>query len=73
MSKCIFSIPAKNDLKEINRFIASNNPQAARRLKDKIRQQCNILADFPNMGRNRDEVLPTLRSFPVNDYLIFYR
>jgi toxin ParE1/3/4 len=73
MSKCIFSILAKNDLKEINRFIATNNPKAARRLKDQIRQQCNILADFPNMGRKRDELLPTLCSFPVDDYLIFYR
>ena len=25
------------------------------------------------MGRRRDELLPTLRSFPVDDYLIFYR
>ena len=24
------------------------------------------------MGRRRDELLPTLRSFPVDDYLIFY-
>jgi toxin ParE1/3/4 len=25
------------------------------------------------MGRRRDELLPLLRSFPVDDYLIFYR
>lgn len=25
------------------------------------------------MGRRRDELLPSLRSFPVEDYLIFYR
>lgn len=25
------------------------------------------------MGRRRDELLPSLRSFPVDDYLIFYR
>lgn len=25
------------------------------------------------MGRRRDKLLPTLHSFPVDDYLIFYR
>jgi plasmid stabilization system protein ParE len=50
MRKCTFSVPARNDLKEINYFIANNNPEAARRLKDKIRQQCLLLAKFPNMG-----------------------
>ncbi|WGV26632.1 type II toxin-antitoxin system RelE/ParE family toxin [Halotia branconii] len=25
------------------------------------------------MGRRRDELAPNLRSFSVNDYLIFYR
>lgn len=72
MSKCTFSVPARNDLKAINRFIANNNPEAARRLKDKIRQQCLLLAKFPNMGCRRDELLTSLRSFPVDDYLIFY-
>lgn len=33
----------------------------------------DTLAQFPSMGRRRDELLPALRSFPVDDYLIFYR
>lgn len=73
MSRYRFTIPARADLKEITRFIARNNPHKARQFKDKIRQQCNLLAKFSNMGRRRDELSPSLRSFPVEDYLIFYR
>lgn len=73
MSGYRFTTPARVDLKEITRFIARNNPQKARQFKDKIRQQCNLLANFPKMGRRRDELSPSLRSFPVEDYLIFYR
>jgi len=25
------------------------------------------------MGKSREELLPLLRSFPIDDYLIFYR
>ncbi|XWK91565.1 MAG: type II toxin-antitoxin system RelE/ParE family toxin [Phormidium sp.] len=47
--------------------------QRRRRLKEAIKQQCKLLADFPNIGRNRDDLQPGLRSFPVDSYLIFYR
>lgn len=40
---------------------------------DTIGKKFEILANFPNMGRRRDELLTSLRSFPVDDYLIFYR
>ncbi|MCL1467972.1 type II toxin-antitoxin system RelE/ParE family toxin [Argonema galeatum] len=53
--------------------MASNNPQAARSLKERIKQQCKLLADFAEMGRNRDNFEPGLRSFPLEDYIIFYR
>jgi toxin ParE1/3/4 len=32
-----------------------------------------MLARTPRMGRVRDELAPGLRSFPIGDYLIFYR
>ncbi|MEH1965593.1 MAG: type II toxin-antitoxin system RelE/ParE family toxin [Nostoc sp.] len=31
------------------------------------------MADFPNMGQSFDTFVSGLRSFPVEDYLIFYR
>ena len=73
MSRYILSPEAGVDLKEINRYLTQNNPAAAGRLREKIKQQCKRLADFPNMGRRWDEINPPLRSFPVESYLIFYR
>ncbi|MCZ8025054.1 MAG: type II toxin-antitoxin system RelE/ParE family toxin [Microcystis sp. M53603_WE2] len=68
----IFSPSARLDLKQVNSYLAGKNPQAARILKEKIQQACKKLAKFPNLGRRRDELIPSLRSFPVEDYLIFY-
>ena len=73
MSRYVLTIPAKQDLKEINRYIIRYNPDVARRLNEKIKQQCKLLADFPNMGQSCDNFARGLRSFPVEDYLIFYR
>nr|WP_287765466.1 type II toxin-antitoxin system RelE/ParE family toxin [Microcystis sp. 49638_E5] len=68
----MFSPSARLDLKQVNSYLAGKNPQAARILKEKIQQACKKLAKFPNLGRRRDELIPSLRSFPVEDYLIFY-
>jgi len=73
MSRYVVTIPAKQDFKEINSYIARYNSTAARRFKERIKQHCKLLADFPEMGQNRDELEPGLRSFPVENYLIFYR
>lgn len=73
MNRCVVTGPAKQDLKEISGYIARFNRIAARRLQERIKHQCKQLAEFPNMGRNRDDVLSGLRSFPIEDYLIFYR
>lgn len=73
MARYFLTIPAKEDIKEITRYIAQFNPDAARRLTQAIKQQCKLLANFPNMGRNQDDFESGLQSFPVENYLIFYR
>ena len=73
MARYFFTIPAKQDTKEIVRYIAQFNPDSAKRLKEAIKQQCKFLADFPSMGRSREQLEVGLRSFLVEDYLIFYR
>ena len=55
MSRFIISPLAKQELKEINRYIARFNSNAARRLINRIKQQCKLLADFPEMGQKCDE------------------
>ncbi|MGF2040338.1 MAG: type II toxin-antitoxin system RelE/ParE family toxin [Nostoc sp. CmiVER01] len=71
---CRFTAPASRDIESIIDYVADNSSfDAAERLLKKINEKCSNLANFPNMGRKRNELLPLLRSFPVDDYLIFYR
>jgi toxin ParE1/3/4 len=73
MGRCRFTPQAKQDLKDINRFIALEHPNAAKRFVASVKQQCQTLSDFPEMGRLWQELTPPLRSFPIGNYLIFYR
>lgn len=63
---------ADEDIIELADYVASDSPDAAFRLIDRIFQKCQTLADNPRLGRRRDELLPGIRSFPVGNYLIFY-
>ncbi len=71
---CRFTSIASRDIESIIDYIAdSRDFDVAERFLEKINQRCRNLANFPNMGRSRDGILPSLRSFPVDGYLIFYR
>jgi len=64
---------AAQDLQDIHDYLFANNPDTADKFLDSITQKFEMLTNFPNIGRKRDELLTSLRSFPVDDYLIFYR
>ena len=67
---------ADADLDSIWHYIASKSGSfdTADRLIDSITRRFLLLASHPNVGRPRDEDLhPGLRSFPVGEYVIFYR
>ncbi|MCC5645749.1 type II toxin-antitoxin system RelE/ParE family toxin [Nostoc sp. CHAB 5824] len=64
---------AQADLLDIWNFIANDSFEKADRLLQKIDNQLKILASNPSMGRKRNSLAPNLRSFPVGNYLIFYR
>jgi toxin ParE1/3/4 len=71
---CRFTAPASRDIESIIDFVADNSSfDVAERLLNRINEKCKTLTDFPNMGRRRDELTPSVRSFPIDDYLIFYR
>jgi len=61
------------DLVTIATDLGAKDLVAADYLLDMIEQKCRLLAQFPEMGRKREEFAPTLRSFPVGSYVIFYR
>lgn len=60
------------DVDEIWGFIAHDSIDAAQNLVDEIERTVRKLADFPGIGRMRNELRNGLRSFPVGAYLIFY-
>ncbi len=63
---------AEQDLIDIWTYIAADNVMAADRLLDEIDSVCKLLSRAPMLGRARKELGPTLRSFSVGGYLIFY-
>jgi len=64
---------AEDDLAEIWAFIAIDNVRAAEQTVAKIRSASQLLSEFPGMGPQRPEIRRGLRSFPVGNYIIFYR
>jgi toxin ParE1/3/4 len=73
MSRYILSAAAKQDLKDIKNYIIRFNLGAAERFLDAFEEKCVLLADFPELGRSREELAPNLRSLPVDNQVIFYR
>lgn len=72
----IRSPQADSDLDGIWYYVASQsgNTQTADRLIDSITDRFFLIANYPNIGRRRDDDLrPGLRSFPVGEYIIIYR
>ena len=58
---------------EIARYIARRSLPAAYRFIDRVYEIGELLAGHPEMGRERDELAPSLRSFPVGPFVLFYR
>ena len=57
---------------DIWEYIARDNPGAADGFIDSIYHKCRLLAERPEIGKERPEIRQDIRSFPVGNYLIFY-
>lgn len=64
---------AEEDLIDIWRFIAEDDPLAADRLLDRIDNACSHLAENPQLGPARPDLRLELRYMIVARYLILYR
>ncbi|HEX2971955.1 MAG TPA: type II toxin-antitoxin system RelE/ParE family toxin [Tepidisphaeraceae bacterium] len=73
MKQVIRSPQASVDLWEIADLIARDSVDAALRFLDEVDDVLKRLADFPGLGRARDELHPGLRSLPAGRYVLFYR
>ena len=69
----VISDQATEDIIELWLYIANDSPQNADKFTDHIYQQCLLLCSSPEIGRERNELLPGLRSFPVKRYIVYYR
>ncbi len=76
MAKLRYLAQAKEDLIAIKRYIAneSGDIETARRFIKRLRIECQRLAELPGeLGRTRSELAENLRSFPLGNYVIFFR
>ncbi len=73
MANYHLTVRAEQDLREIGRYIAAENLQAATRLLDTFEQHFLLLAENKHFGRARPDIRPDLRYSVVKNYLIFYR
>ena len=66
---------AKGDLSDIWSYVAeeSGNFDIARREIGSILQRFDFLSSHPYAGRARNDLRTGMRSFPVGQYVIFYR
>jgi toxin ParE1/3/4 len=64
---------AELDLWEIWDYIADDSLDRADGFLDRIEEKLRSLARSPGIGRRREELLPGLQSFPVGNYVVFYR
>jgi toxin ParE1/3/4 len=69
-----FTPTASRDLERIMDYLADvSGFDAAEKFLLKLNQKCRNLGSFPNLGRQRSELAPGLRSYAIDSYLIFYR
>lgn len=73
MPHCIFTRPAREDLRAITEYVKRENPQAAAAIYQAIEDRCRLAANFPNMGKRVDWLRANTRCLVVGMYLAFYR
>ena len=74
MTPVRISTNAENDLDAIWLYIANDSPVNADRFLDRlVATLTTTLSTAPLTGRARDEFETGLRSFPVENYVAFYR
>jgi plasmid stabilization system protein ParE len=72
--KLSYTPEAIQDLERLRTFIAEHNPQAAKRISNKLRSSIQKLTEFPNMGVPV-ELAPNpklLRDFMRGNYVVRY-
>ena len=53
-------------------YLGRYSVKAAGKLFDRIRQRAKLVASFPDTGKSYNDLIPGLREFMVDDYIVFY-
>lgn len=73
MAKVFYSASAESDLLEAWLYVAEGSVIAADRMLDQIEAEVIRLLDHPQVGRERRELSPGIRSWPTSTpYTLFY-
>lgn len=72
MSRVTYQQFAKNDLLDAWMHIAADNVSVADSYIERLRETCALIADNPKMGVDRSDIDDGVRSFPVDNYIIYY-
>ena len=73
MSRPVYARGAQADIMEIWAFNAERSEQKANRMVQDIDAKCELILDYPNLGRARPEIGSGYRSLPVGKYVIYYQ
>ena len=63
---------AEKDLEDIWVYLTQQDELLADKRIAQILNRLPMLSQYPNMGKQREDILVGLRSFPVKPYVIFY-
>ena len=70
--KVRFAAPASAELDAIYAYIIQHNPEAAQRIKIRIREVAEQLGEFPHIGRSTNRPNIRIRVVTPYRYLIYY-
>jgi len=73
MARYEVSDPADGDIFEIGLYVGARNIRAAEKTIREFERTFERLAEFPGIGRPRDELKPGIRSITIGKYVVLYR
>lgn len=73
MLQLIKAPQAEADLIDIWLYVAEDQPLNADRLLDRLDEAAHLIAETPGMGVIRPSLAADIRSFPVGNYILYYR
>ena len=72
MNRVAYQQVAKADLIDVWLFIAEDNMAAADAYIDRLQEASVLIAENPLIGSDRADIAEGVRSFAVDDYVIYY-